>query len=324
MILSRVALAFELSMGVLSAAQPENNTPMRATDISTQIAINNAAVQDNSVSSLADSGTNLFAAAASAMAAGPTGAEPASSDSPQASGHPQVTKPAHNNGWRLSVTPYLWLPGVHGRLGALGRDVNIHASPIDLLSHFRFGLMAAADARWQRLVVPVDFLWARLEDSRALPFPELAAITANVKAVMFVLTSKIGYRFADHERIKFDVVTGLRCWHIGQNLQFSPSILNLSSSASLNWVDPLVGTRIEVSLSRKFAVNFNGDVGGWSVGSQLDYQVAGLLIYKIRETMTLLAGYRYLNVNYRGVGAKAVLFDTALSGIALGVTIGLK
>ena len=43
--------------------------------------------------------------------------------------------------WQVSVSPYLWLPGVHGTVGAFDRDAGVSASPIDLLSHFRFGLM---------------------------------------------------------------------------------------------------------------------------------------------------------------------------------------
>lgn len=49
--------------------------------------------------------------------------------------------------WQVSVSPYLWLPGVNGTVGAFDRDANVSASPIDLLSHFRFGLMGTADAR---------------------------------------------------------------------------------------------------------------------------------------------------------------------------------
>ena len=52
--------------------------------------------------------------------------------------------------WQVSVSPYLWFPGVHGTVGAFDRDARVSASPIDLLSHFRFGLMGAADAALYR------------------------------------------------------------------------------------------------------------------------------------------------------------------------------
>jgi hypothetical protein len=213
---------------------------------------------------------------------------------------------------------------VHGNVGALDRDVSVHASAIDLLSHFRFGLMALADARWKRLVLPLDVVWVRLADDQALPFPRLAATTAAVKARAFILTPKVGYRLFDEEKIKIDVMAGFRYWHLGQDLKFSPSILNLDVSPSQNWVDPLVGVRIGAPLSAKFEVNLMGDVGGWGVGSQLDYQVAGCLGYKLKENVTLQAGYRYLDVDYHARGTNGFLFDVALSGLVVGVTINLK
>jgi hypothetical protein len=108
---------------------------------------------------------------------------------------------------------------------------------------------------------------------------------------------------------------------LGENLQFSPSTLGLNFSASQNWIDPLVGGRIQAALSPKIAVTLAGDVGGWGVGSQLDYQVVALLGYKIKPTWTLQAGYRYLDVDYKSGGP---VFDTAMSGVLFGITIALK
>jgi hypothetical protein len=67
-----------------------------------------------------------------------------------------------------------------------------------------------------------------------------------------------------------------------------------------------------------------GDVGGWGTGSQLEYQVGGFLGYAVKENVTLQAGYRYLNVNYRGGGVSQPVFDTHFSGAVVGVTFNLK
>jgi hypothetical protein len=71
----------------------------------------------------------------------PPAAEPANSSPPQAG------LAAEDSGWHFAVSPYLWLPGVHGTIGALGRDVSVHVSPGDLLSHFRFGVMGVIRQR---------------------------------------------------------------------------------------------------------------------------------------------------------------------------------
>jgi hypothetical protein len=224
----------------------------------------------------------------------------------------------------VSVTPYLWFPGVHGTIGAFDRDANISASPIDLLSHFRFGLMGTVDARWKRLVVPMDLLWVRLGADKALPFPNLAAQTVDVKASELILTPKVGVRLLDEPKIKCDFLTGFRYWHFGETLKFNPSALNLNFSTSQSWVDPLVGGRIESPLSSKISATVFGDVGGWGTGSQLEYQVGGVLGYKLKETTTFQAGYRYLAVDYRGGGVRQPVFDVAMSGVLIGVTFNLK
>src|SRR6185295_7627101 len=175
--------------------------------------------------------------------------------------------------WQVSASPYLWLPGVHGTVGAFDRDASVSVSPIDLLSHFRFGLMGTADARWKRLILPLDIIWSRLADDKALPRLGLGATTADVKASLFILTPKVGVRLLDEPKIKCDFLTGFRYWHLGQTLSFSPSILNLNFSTSQSWVDALVGGRIEAPLSSKFVATVFGDVGGWGTGSQLEYQV---------------------------------------------------
>jgi hypothetical protein len=74
--------------------------------------------------------------------------------------------------------------------------------------------------------------------------------------------------------------------HFGENLKFTPSALNLNFFGSQNWVDPLVGGRIQLALTEKIAITALGDVGGWGVGSQLEYQAGGLLGYRIKPNWT--------------------------------------
>lgn len=240
---------------------------------------------------------------------------------PAASSPPQAGSDAADEGWHIVTSAYLWFPGIHGTIGALGRDTGVSSSPVDLLSKFRFGFMGAMEFRNKRLLVPLDMFWVRIGDDKALPFPSLMATTAKVKGSEFILTPKIGFRVVDQEKFKIDALAGFRYWHFGENVQFTPSNLNLNFSSSQNWVDPLVGGRIQVALTPRIAINVLGDVGGWGTGSQLDYQVAGILGYKIKPTWTLNAGYRYLYVDYRGA---STTINLVTSGILFGITMNLK
>jgi hypothetical protein len=251
---------------------------------------------------------------------------PVLTDQPQPTGSvaspfPQVGLPSEDTGWHFAVSPYLWFPGVHGTIGALGRDTSIHVSPGDLLSHFRFGLMGVVEARYKRLVLPLDLVWVRLQDNKALPIADLMVTAAKLKGSEFILTPKIGYLLLDQEKLKIAALVGFRYWHFSENLKFVPSSLNLNFSSSQNWVDPVVGARIQGSFTPKVIVTITGDVGGWDTGSHLDYQVAGLLGYKIKTNVILQAGYRYLYVDYRSVGT---IIAPATSGVLFGASLNLK
>jgi hypothetical protein len=228
---------------------------------------------------------------------------------------------APDEGWHVDLAPYLWFAGTHGTVGVPNREASVHASAIDLLSHFRFGLMGVADVRYKRFIFPIDVMWVRLGDNHALTNIGLGGTSADFKASEFILTPKIGYRLIDEGKFKIDALTGFRYWHLGQKLKFSPSRLGRDFSASQNWVDPLVGGRITVALSSKAEITIAGDVGGWGAGSQLDYQLVGLLGYRIKPKQALLVGYRYLNVNFRSA---RTIFDTTMSGIVVGVDMNLK
>src|SRR5437899_9173067 len=78
----------------------------------------------------------------------------ASADAQMSSSTPRQT--SDDSGWHLAVSPYLWFAGTHGTVGALGRNASVHASPGDLLSHFDFGLMGAAEARRNRFLLNGD------------------------------------------------------------------------------------------------------------------------------------------------------------------------
>lgn len=234
----------------------------------------------------------------------------------------QASTADQSDGWHFTVSPYLWFPGVHGTVGADALPVSIHATPGDLLSHFRFGIMGLVEPRYKRILLPLDIVWVRLADDKALPLTPNGTV-ANLKGSEFILTQKVGYRLLDYKMVKIDALAGFRFWHFGESLAFTTNSLNFSSSQ--NWIDPVVGGRITGNLSPKVSVIVAGDVGGWGAGSQLDYQIGGVLGYKIKPALTLQAGYRYLSVNWRN--GRALIdthIDTITSGALIGVSIQLK
>jgi hypothetical protein len=279
--------------------------------------LNAGVIPDDGVSYLTSTATPTLAISGESSAA-----DPASPPSPQAGTAQGVTR--GDDQWHIAVSPYLWFAGAHGTVGAFDKNASFRASPSDLLSHADFGLLGAVEARRNRILTTVDLLFLRLTDNKALPFPGLGESTANLTANMFILTPKVGIRLIDEKKLKADFLTGIRYWYFGEDLKFTPFVPFLNFSKSQNWVDPLVGGRIEAGLSRKTVFTLAGDVGGWGTGSQLEYQIVGLLGYKLKPNMTLQGGYRYLYFDYQRSGPAGAVLTTAMSGVVLGVTLQLK
>ncbi len=178
--------------------------------------------------------------------------------------------------------------------------------------------MGALEPRYNRIVMPLDFMWIKLSNDKALPF-DVGATSVKVKVNLDVLSQKIGYRVIDVEKFKVDAVAGFRYWHVGNTLNIQSSRNNPEFYASADWVDGVGGAKIQAVLSPKLVLTIAGDAGGGAANS--DYQVAGLIGWKFKKFI-LQGGWRYLTVNYRP--GSGTILDVTISGLVLGMTIPLK
>jgi len=54
-----------------------------------------------------------------------------------------------DQGWHVSISPYLWLPGLHGTIGALGHDASVTQVSVTSFPISRFALMGAVETSIQ-------------------------------------------------------------------------------------------------------------------------------------------------------------------------------
>jgi hypothetical protein len=234
---------------------------------------------------------------------------------------PQAKEANPDDGLHVAIAPYLWFAGVHGTAGALGHDTAVNASFGDVFKYFNIGAMGVVDVRYNRVIMPLDFMWIKLSDDKALPLNDVGVQSVKAKMTETMLAPKIGYRVADGKRAKVAALFGIRYWHLSTDLTPQPQVGH-SFSQSANWVDAVAGGRIQVALSSKAFIAVAGDAGGGSARS--DYQAAGFLGYKIGRKCVVLGGYRYLSVNYRPNGKAQFVYDVNMPGLILGVTINVK
>jgi len=89
------------------------------------------------------------------------------------------------------------------------------------------------------------------------------------------------------------------------------------ASGSKSWVDPFVGFRGRLNFTDHLYGVARADIGGFSVGSRLAWQVYGALGWQFNRHWSTELGYRYLSEDYQSGG---FVFDAVVAGAYLGVT----
>jgi hypothetical protein len=230
--------------------------------------------------------------------------------------------------WHFSNTGYTWLPSVHGTSGIGGYNAGLNITAWDLVKNTTFSIQDLFEPQYKRISFPIDFIWLRLNASKAVPFDP--NYTFNVKATQSILTPKVAFLLVNQPTLKIYGTAGLHYWHLGLTETLTPP---LSTGAGLyqsaNWADFALGARGNLALSRRLSFTVAGDAG--KGGANVDYQVAGLLGYQInkifkwevKKRMVAEAGWRYMNVQYNA-GAHQVIFYPQMSGFIIGITTRYK
>jgi hypothetical protein len=256
------------------------------------------------------------------------------------------------NQWKLTFTPYGWLPWLRGEQTVKGRTVELDVDPIQVIDHLeRAPFMGYAEARNGRFSFYGDIFYANLGLTAS------GVRSRGVGPGTSTLSGALGLDFEEavieaggaYEIAKWpsgcssytaiDVLAGARYWHQDMSIDLAltgtldPGGLDLSKGiaiargGSVDWVDPLIGGRIRHRLAPGQELIFRADVGGFSVGSQFSWNALAAYSWElaVRDGVTYsgLLGYRALDVDYeRGSGRNKYEYDVLQHGPVTGLSIG--
>lgn len=103
---------------------------------------------------------------------------------------------------------------------------------------------------------------------------------------------------------------------------FLTSQLNRSFSFYDNWVDPLIGLRGRLNLTKAFYLTAWTDVGGFGIGSDIAVEAYAALGCDLTRNIYSEVGYHYLYDDFRDEGANDFLYQMSVHGAQ--ITVGLK
>ena len=228
------------------------------------------------------------------------------------------SKPANgateDDSLRVTIGAFGWFPGVHGTVGALGHNAAVHISGTDVLSDLQFSLLGAFEIEKKRFVAPMDYAWVNLADTKALPLNDAGQTEARAELHQGFFTPRFGYRVVNNDLWKIDLLAGIRYWHLGQSITLRPS--NVTRSTSGDWVDGIGGASFQLNVHPRAFIRVMGDAGAG--GANLDYQAAAWFGVRASKMIGIIAGWRYMDVDYRG--KDQFVYDAAQTGPLVGLT----
>lgn len=229
-----------------------------------------------------------------------------------------------SNGWKYQIAPYAFIPGMYGDMTIAGNKVDVDLSPADFIDVIKesdsfFVLTAYMEARKGPIAFYLDVMYADLTLSSgdisftAGPINGTAALRLDYTTAVIeggvsreIWNSGSYFEGSYTPRTTLDAYLGLRWWYQDAKLALSLAGPGPGRTANVsdgsNWFDPLIGLKFKHQIASNKALSFKGDIGGFGVGSDFSWQLAGIYSYDFGEkngvTWSGLLGYRAISSDY--------------------------
>jgi len=222
--------------------------------------------------------------------------------------------------WTFTFTPYAWVPNIVGSIKIDDAELPIDASVADLLSNSdRAGVfLGAVEIRYKKFAIYGDSTYLNLGFDKRLPITQLE-IKTDLEFIF--VDFGISYRVLEGkpntiQPWTIDLLAGGRY----SSQQYKLALTGVPGKVKIDksWVDPLIGSRVILDMTRRWRIILHGDVGGFGVGSDISTQGKGTIGYRWFPgdfELELAAGYRalYQNVTQSG-GISTLDYDATVHG----------
>jgi len=222
--------------------------------------------------------------------------------------------------WRFELTPYFFLAGMSGDIGANGRTAAVHMTACDILENLSFGAMGTAEIRFWRVGLLIDGMYIAM-DGGSTSSKSGRAFSSDADVEQLTLGCTFFVRVIDHKRFLLDPYVGFRANYLEVDIDVDyvdADRPDESGNAAANWTDPVIGVRMTWPFPEGWSVIVSGDIGGFSVGSEFAWQCYGGLRWDMNKHVGLTFGYRAMGVDYED----DFVYDMITQGIQLGLVVG--
>jgi len=223
---------------------------------------------------------------------------------------PAAAETATTSDWKYSVMPYFYATSMTGTTQAGPNVVPFSVRFGDLIQKLSWGAMGNFNAQNNEWAVNVDLMYAKLGDTG--PKGEF-----DVHLAQGIYAGVVAKRIQQYA----EIYVGARfvAMDLTADSNAGPAI---HVSTGLDWVDPIIGFRVNAPISDKVRFNFMADVGGFGIGADYDIQVWPSLQIKLGQGKWRAdLGWRINYLKYSNdKGPAYVAYQNTLYGPTLGAT----
>jgi hypothetical protein len=219
--------------------------------------------------------------------------------------------PAH--AWELQVTPYAWLAGVDGDIGAVpglsGDDISLSFG--DVWDSLDYAGMLFASARNGSWVVFADATATKQsveENLGGVP----GGLTVQTESQTIALAA--GRTISQSNDHRIHAYFGARGWWVSNDFEVEGQV---DASSDANWFDPIVGIAARRDLTDRWALIGMADIGGFGVGADFEASLLGGVTYAFSDRFGVSVAWRYLSVDY---SRDDFVYNVDQSGPVVGAT----
>lgn len=241
----------------------------------------------------------------------------------------------NSNQWNIEFTPYFWAAEIKGDATLRGRTGPVEVGFSDLLDNLDIAFMGRLEAWKGEWGLFLDGLYMDLGAEFTTP---RGLVSADMDVKMTILEFGLGYHLWEtqvgkegSQKLSFDLLGGGRYINLEGELDVRTNgplsdiiAVGRTFRGRQEWVDPIIGGRLKWGINEKLAAAVRFDFGGFNIGngSNLTWNLVAGIDYKLKENMSLKAGYRILDIDYdSGSGNKEFGIDAQFRGPIFGLTI---
>ena len=217
-----------------------------------------------------------------------------------------------NGNWDFTLAPmYLWAVLIDGDQTVKGVDVDLDVPFSDIFDNLNGALTFHFEGLYQQrwgFFADLNYIVLEMDDG---------PVDIDFTEIMFELAGFYRFTRGPHA---IDGLGGLRYSSMDVDLDLPGPLPDVDHRK--DWVDPYLGLRWQWKFAQKWGTRLRGDIGGFGIGSDITWNLVGLVDFKPWKHVSLFGGYRALYQDYStGSGDNKFKFDATMHGPVLGLNI---